>query len=163
MARHEADREDLMQEATVLVRRAAWQVSFQAGPVVAGFKRSGAWSVYFGSDPVYQFDADGRLRRAFADGDLWRTQGTTLARLQRERTDDQTELRRHDLTHTELAEFLREARRRLDVLLTELDCGAGLLLRQAPADGDVASELAAALRSVLRGEVTLAPAIPGKK
>src|SRR5438552_2824055 len=153
MARHEADREDLMQETTALVRRAAWQVTFQAGPVVAGFKRSGAWSVYFDAEPVYQFDADGRLRRAFADGDLWRTQGTTLARLQRARTDDQTELRRHDLTEIELAEFLREVRRHLEGLLTELDSGAGRLLRLVPEVGDLTAEFTAALRSVLRGEI----------
>ena len=163
MARHESDREDLMQEATGLIRRAEWCVPFQADVIVAGFKRSGNWSIYFGADPVYQFDADGRLRRAFANGDLWRTQGKTLARLQRERTETESELQRHDLTDFELSEFLRELRERLDALLNSLDCGEAHLLRQVPDEGDVTSELSAALRSVLRQEITLAPAIPGKK
>ena len=163
MARNESDREDLMQEATGLVRRAEWRVSFQAEVIVAGFKRNGSWSIYFGSDPVYQFDADGRLRRAFADGFLWRTQGTTLARLQRERTDFESELQRHDLTELELSEFLRELQQRLHALLNSIDCGEASLLRQAPDDGDVTTELKIALRSVLSQDISLAPAIPGKK
>ena len=85
MARHETDRENLMLEATALIRRAEWSIPSHSDPIVAGFKRSGGWSLYFGSDPVYQFDADGRLRRAFVDGQIWRTQGTTLAGLRRER------------------------------------------------------------------------------
>ncbi len=163
MARHEADREDLLHEAIALVRRAEWKVPFQTDPVVAGFKRSGGWSVYFGSDPVYQFDTQGRLRRAFADGDLWRTQGTTLARLHRERTDRNMELLRHDLLPSELTEFLVTARHRLERFLSALDCGEALLLRQVPDSADLPGETSAALRLVLRGGIVLAPPIPGKK
>ncbi len=163
MARQETDREDLMQEATGLIRRAEWQVPFQADVVVAGFKRNGGCSIYFGADPVYQFDTDGCLRRAFAQGDLWRTQGTTLARLKRERTETESGFQRHDLTNSELIEFLREVRQRLGVLLTSLDCGAARLLRQVPDEADVTAELVSALRLVLSHEIALAPAIPGKK
>ncbi|MCX7419759.1 MAG: hypothetical protein NT013_09515 [Planctomycetia bacterium] len=163
MARHESDREDLMQEATGLIRRVEWQVQFQAEVIVAGFKRTGAWSIYFGADPVYQFDIDGRLRRAFAHGDLWRTQGTTLARLKRERTETESGFQRHDLTNSELIEFLREVRQRLEALLKSLDCGVARLLRQVPDEADVTAELATALRAVLSQEIALAPAILGKK
>ena len=163
MARHQADREDLMQEATALVRRAEWLVPLQADPVVAGFKRSGGWSVYFGSEPVYQFDAQGRLRRAFADGDLWRTQGTTLARLHRERTDHNSGLRRYDLLPSELAEFLEAARHRLESFLAALDCSAARLVRQVPEAADLLEEITAALRSALSGGIVLAPPIPGKR
>jgi hypothetical protein len=152
-----------MQEATGLIRRAEWRVPFQPDVIVAGFKRSGGWSIYFGADPVYQFDADGRLRRAFAHGDLWRTQGATLARLQRERTETTSVFQRHDLTDAELHEFLREVHQRLTALLTSLDCGAAQFLRQVPDEADVTAELTAVLRSVLRNEIALAPAIPGKK
>ncbi len=163
MARNESDREDLMQEATGLVCRAEWRVSFQADVIVAGFKRNGSWSIYLGTDPVYQFDADGRLRRAFVGGDLWRTQGATLARLQRERTEFESRFRRHDLTDSELIEFLRELRQQLAVFLTALDCGEAALLRQVPGDADVTTELKTALRSVLSQDISLAPAIPGRK
>ncbi len=163
MARHESDREDLMQEATGLIRRAEWRVPFQADVIVAGFKRSGGWSIYFGADLVYQFDADGRLRRAFAHGDLWRTQGSTLARLQRQRTETESGFQRHDLNDSELIEFLREVHRRLDELLTSLDCDAAQLLRQVPDEAGITAELTAAMRTAISREITLAPAILGKK
>ena len=57
MSRHETDREDLMQEATGLARRVEWQVPFIDEPVVAGFKKNGACSVYFGAEPMLQFAA----------------------------------------------------------------------------------------------------------
>ena len=53
MARQESNREDLMQEATGLFRRVEWTVPFAHDPVVAGFKKNGAFSVYFGAEPVY--------------------------------------------------------------------------------------------------------------
>lgn len=57
-----------MQEVTGLARRVEWQVPFMADPVVAGFKKNGACSIYFGAEPVLQFDPAGRLRRAFFEG-----------------------------------------------------------------------------------------------
>lgn len=163
MARIESDREDLIAEATGLIRRAEWRVPFQSDLVVAGFKRNGGWSIYWGADPVYQFDADGRLRRAFAHGSLWRTQGTTLARLQRERTETESSLIRQDLAEGELTTFLAEVHQHLATLLNSLDCDTAQLLRQVPGDADVTAELKAALRSVINHEIALAPAIPGKK
>jgi len=54
--------------------------------VIARFRADGSPSIYFGSDPVYHFDEAGRLRRAFVEEQLFRTQGDTLARLTRTRT-----------------------------------------------------------------------------
>ena len=73
MAREEADREDLMREATALVQRA----EFSAGgkPVFVGFRTNGAASVFFDSDPVYQFNSNGELRRAFVAGDALQSRG----------------------------------------------------------------------------------------
>src|SRR5262245_19900425 len=106
MSRHEADREDLMAEATALARRVKLSVPGEVERVVAGFRATGRLSIYFGGEPVYHFDAEGRLRRAFVNGLLYRTQGTTLARLRRERSAEVTELRRRDLSPTELRQFL---------------------------------------------------------
>ena len=163
MARHETDRENLMLEATALIRRAEWSIPSHSDPIVAGFKRSGGWSLYFGPDPVYQYDADGRLRRAFVDGQIWRTQGTTLAGLRRERRKTESDLLRHDLSELELSEFLRNACRDLEALHTALVHGTAQLLRQVPESSDVTVELTAALRTALDNGIRLAPAIPGKK
>ncbi len=163
MSRHEADREDLMLEATAFVRRIELAVPQQSEPIVIGFKRHGAWSIYFGAEPVYQFDASHRLRRAFADGYLWRTQGPTLARLERERTASQTNLVRHDLTPIELLDFLASARQRLSKLVANWETGQVLRLRQVPADEKLEPAVLAALRSVLASGIELAPAVKGRR
>lgn len=163
MARHESDREDLMQEATGLARRVEWQVSFITDPVVAGFKTNGACSVYFGAEPVLQFDPSGRLRRAFFDGFLFRTQGSTLARLQRNRTPEATQLVRHDLDDSELAAFRVQACSWLRLLLQAIDLGEAVRLRQVPEEDEVVLDLCVALRAALGEGLPLAAAIAGKR
>jgi hypothetical protein len=163
MARHESAREDLMQEATGLARRAEWQVPFFSEPVVAGFKKNGACSVYFGAEPVLQFDASGGLRRAFLEGFLFRTQGTTLARLRRNRTDTASELLRHDLDEGELATFRVQVCSWLHQLLQSIVQGEAVRLRQVPEQGDVVLDVCVLLRRVLSNGLPLAAAIPGKR
>jgi hypothetical protein len=163
MAHQETDREDLMQEATGLFRRVEWQVRFIADPVVAGFKKSGACSVYFGAEPVLQFDPSGCLRRAFFEGFLFRTQGTTLARLQRNRTSEETQLVRHDLDDSELATFRVQACSWLRMLLQAIDLGEAVRLRQIPEEDEVILDLCVALRAALADGLPLAAAIVGKR
>ena len=64
MARNEEDREDLMAEATALAERVELTVPQESDFVTAGFRRTGHLSLYFGQDPAYHFDEEGRLRRA---------------------------------------------------------------------------------------------------
>ena len=116
MAQNESDREDLMAEATALRRRVELQVPSETEHTIAGFRDDGRFSLYFGPDPVYHFDGEGGLRRAYLDGKLYRTQGTTLARLTRNRTEQATLLRRNDLSELELQEFLHAMRCRLQNL-----------------------------------------------
>jgi hypothetical protein len=163
MARREADREDLMREAAALVRRVEWEVPAEPAPVVAGLRRDGSLSVYFGADPVFHFDANAGLRRAFVAGSLWRTQGDTLARLTRVRTSDRTELARHDLTGDELAAFRAEMLGRLEHLSQCLERRQSQVVRQIPSDAEVTTDIAAALRRALTSEVWLAPRIAGKR
>ena len=163
MAQHESDREDLMQEATGLARRVEWQVPFMVDPVVAGFKKNGACSVYFGAEPVLQFDPAGCLRRAFFEGFLFRTQGTTLARLQRNRTSEETQLVRHDLDDSELAAFRVQACSWLRLLLQAIDLGEAVRLRQVPDGDEVILDLCVALRAALSDGLPLAAAIAGKR
>jgi len=163
MARHETDREDLMQEATGLARRVEWQVPFMADPVVAGFKKNGACSVYFGAEPVLQFDSSGCLRRAFFEGFLFRTQGTTLARLQRNRTTSESQLVRHDLTDRELATFRVQACLWLRKLLQAIDHGQAVRLRQVPDTDEFILDLCDTLRTALAEGLPLAAALPGKR
>lgn len=123
MAREESDREDLMREAVALNRRMEIGVVGSVEPIVLGFRDSTGWfSIYFGQDPVYTWDAAGQLRRAYEGGCLFRTQGATLARLERMRSENAVELVRHDLDAAECERFLQRMQARLaelsDVLTT---------------------------------------------
>jgi hypothetical protein len=165
MAQKESDREDLMREAVALVRRA--ELSYPARPsdepVSAGFRRDRSLAIYFGADPVFQFDAQHRLRRAYASGHLYRTQGQTLARLMRDRSPEETVLQRHDLDADELEAFLNIARNQLMELHQAIQSNAARVLAQVPTDGDCLPEIAVFLAEVLRQEIRLAPAVAGKR
>ena len=109
MARTESDKEDLITDATALVHRCeylptagvlkTWSV------VTIGFRRDGSLSVYFSQDPYFQFDTDGGLRRAYAGGFLYRSHGTALAEISRQRSETATTLQRTDLTGPALETF----------------------------------------------------------
>jgi hypothetical protein len=163
MSRDESDREDLMREATALVYRAEIRVPSEADPVVAGFRRDGSLAVYFGSDPVYQFDDTGRLRRGFVDGVLYRTQGGTLARMTRHRTPEATELHRHDLTGEELQTFLKRMLGRISVFRGWLAADEYEVVEAVPAPCDVLPRLTAFLTDVLVQTEPLAPPVPGRR
>lgn len=164
MALHESDRDDLIREATALVRRVEMKIEAEPEPVTAGFHRTGRLSVYFGGDPVVHFDESGRLRRAFCYGALYRTAGGTLARLVRHRTPTETELLRHDLTADELADFTTEIERRVGRLHAALVGGNVELLRQVPTDDErLTADLIEFLGGILAAPLQLAPPIPGRK
>ena len=142
-----------MAEAKALRERVEYSVDDQSETVVAGFRPNGQWSLYFGSDPVYHFTADGALRRAFCGDDLYRTQGTTLARLRRVRTGDEVQLVRHDLTPDELANFCARMNELLANLKRAIDSGSAQIVRQFPDDKDVEARLLAALPGAMKSHL----------
>jgi hypothetical protein len=119
--------------------------------------------LYFGRDRYYQFDAEGRLRRALVGDRLYRSQGTYLAELERVRTVDETELRRRDLTRTEMEAFLCEMREHLTRLRAAIEDSRVAVLRQVPADDpivpDILERLIAILENAAPGGASLAPPI----
>jgi hypothetical protein len=164
MARIEADREDIWGEARALSPRIELQIPCLEGPVVAGFREvQQGWSFYFGQDPVYHFDEAGRLRRAYRSGELFRTQGATLARLVRVRTEAESTLSRHDLTAEELAEFLEEMRAALQQVSRALADGTAVVIREEPFGAGAAIECQAALRRIEAVTPPLAPAFPTRR
>ena len=136
MARNEVDREDLIAEATALSQRVEMQVPGEPELVVAGWRDDGRLSIYFGPDSVYHFDADGGLRRAYAAGELFRSQGSTLARLIRRRGETLVELERYDLTADELQTFMAAMCRRIAALIETLESQTMTIVRQIPNDID---------------------------
>jgi hypothetical protein len=162
MARFESDREDLMAEATALTQRAEFDVPGQPASVIAGYRRDGALSIYFGADPCCHFDSELQLRRAFVDGALYRTQGHTLARLQRSRSGQAVELVRRDLTELERSAFCANVADRLRELHAALQSGA-CCVQEVPPDAGLTERLAQSLEQLLENPIALAPAIRGKR
>jgi len=149
MARHESDREELMAEATALRERIELALPDQGELIVVGFRDDGRWSVYFGSDPVLHFDAAGCVRRAFAEGALYRSQSHTLARLVRTRAAGKTALVRNDLERAQLLELLAQWTRRVEPLSVALHQGTARVVRQIPEDGDLRPRVLEALAAAI--------------
>lgn len=142
----------------------ATNVSAAEVELVAGFRADGALSVYLGPERVYHCDAEGRLRRAFLDGVLYRTQGGTLAALRRDRTTTETTLWRHDLPPHDLETFHRQMRLDLQHLHKQLTQTNWHPARLAPADDAVlVRDLSAGIVKCLTAEPWLAPAIPTRR
>jgi hypothetical protein len=142
MARNEFDREDLFREATALVERIEFRQTHSAAePLVVGFRADGALSVYLGSDPVYQFNAAGQLRRAFCDGQLYKAVRGRLASLRRERGENKVQLVRHDLTDAEQEAFLEQMSIRLQSFSQQLSANEWIPAGQVPVNADVAGRV----------------------
>ena len=162
MDRHEADREDLIREAVALKTRVEWYVPGESEPVVTGVRSDLSLSIFFGQDLVYHFNSEGQLRRAYVDGFLFRTQGCTLARLQRKRSGAETILMRNDLTGLELAEFLASMRSRLAALRTAVQNGVATVLRSV-VDESLAVDFLVAIQASESASPPLAPPIAARR
>jgi hypothetical protein len=137
MAASESDREDLLREATALVERAELSVPSYTEPVVAGFRRDGAASFYFGAERVYQFNTTRELRRAYIDGLLYKAERGQLVALTRERSESEVSLVRRELTSDETSAILTSLASHLDRLRDALQAQACTLIGQVPDDRDV--------------------------
>lgn len=164
MARHETDREDLWAEAVAMTSRVELSIEGQLFPLLIGYRDNGWCSIYFGQDEMWQFTTDGELRRAFRHGDLFRSQGTTLARLQRQRSAEETTLLRHDLTPDELARFQRETYDRMRQLQEAISSGRVSIRREVHGGpGTLLENISETLNKILHAGRFLAPAITGKR
>ena len=148
MARQESDREDLLREATALVERAELRLAGQPEPITVGFRRDGSLSVYFGADPVYQFNTANELRRAYASGLLYKAEAGRLVSLRRERSAAETALVRHELTPEETAAFLAQVQQHLRLVFACLTAGDHLLLRHFPSTANLLPRIIDWLRNL---------------
>lgn len=161
--RHESDREDIMREATGMRRRVSLSVQGLPEPIVAGFRSNGFFSIYFDQDPVYQFNDQGQLRRAYRGGFLFRTQGTTLAKLERVRTETQTVLQRTDLNSIEFAKFLAEMKRFLRQLCEAGSANNIVVHEVIPTESELLPKVLTASELALDCSQPLADALPTRR
>lgn len=159
MAQQENDREDLIREAVALSPRAELQVPTLTKLVTAGFRSNGACSLFFGQDPVYQFDPAGGLRRACVDGLLYRSQGSTLAQLTRVRTVENTVLQRVDLEQAELQVFRQRMTTSLQSLAGCLAAETVVVRRCHPENSLILPQLQQTLSLILQTSTWLSPPV----
>jgi hypothetical protein len=150
MARRETDREDLLREATALVERIELRVVGFDEPIVAGFRRDGSASFYFGADPVYQFNAASQLRRAFIGGLPVKAETGRLIALARERLANEVALVRTELAGDQAAAMLTAADGRLQNLHNTLASGEYTVVGQVPDEIDLAGRVSAWLAALPR-------------
>lgn len=138
MAREIHEREDLLRDATALSPRIQLRLQRDGVPieVFAGFRKEGAVSIYFGDDPVYHFNAQRELRRAFVDDRLFKAEKGRLVAWTPDRNAERTEMHRHDLTAEEEQQFLRAMQSSLIWLRKELASQSADIVGQVPEDGD---------------------------
>jgi hypothetical protein len=148
MARQESDREDLLREAATLVQRAEFQINGYDQPIVIGFRRDGAGSIFLGAAPVYQFNAAGQLRRAYWREMLVKAEAGSLISLERHRTAERVELVRHTLSAEETQAFLAEFESHQRTLGEAFACGRFSLVGQVPAAIDIVSRIQAWLQAL---------------
>lgn len=137
MARQETDREDLLREATALVQRAEFQLQNEPEPVVAGFRRDGSFSLFFGSEQVVQFNSASKLRRGYFDGKLLKADKGRLVWMTRERTAEAVVLHSQELTSLETENTLQRAMALIERLSSALQQGTFTLVGQVPAYEDI--------------------------
>jgi hypothetical protein len=148
-----------MQEAVALVERVEVRLPQSTDTVVAGFRRDDRLSLYIGDDLYYQFDPQGRLRRALVGNRMFRTQGSGLAALTRERKSETAELVRRDLDPGEFAQFLRVMLDQIGGLRQALASGNLETVRQVPPDTPILDRLVETLDAILNAAGELAPSI----
>lgn len=153
MARNEADKEDLIADATALIERAEYCHAHTHSTdkiVTVGFRRDDSLSLYFDQDPFYQFTSDGLLRRAYENGFLYRSQQDTLSKLNRIRNAQQTTLNKTDLNSTELDDFQQRMLQRLNSLLDLLQSGDYNRPRCVSERGDLDQRTIIKLRNIVQ-------------
>lgn len=150
-----------MREAVAFDQRIEFSLVDEPEAVTVGLRDNGLISIYFGSDPVFHFDDNDRLRRAFLGGDLYRTQGKTLARLTRRRSAAATELLRYDLTGDELLEFLGAMNARLKRFRDAVAQRKATVVRRI-CDDEFVPALLTRIDDILNLDEQLAPQIAGK-
>ncbi|WP_437185748.1 hypothetical protein SH668x_002864 [Planctomicrobium sp. SH668] len=158
MARNELPREDLFAEISSYQSRWEFQLPMQSRCLVAGIRDDGRIALFLNDDPVFYFNGDNQLLRAFAGGALYRTQGNTLARMIRNRTETVTELLRRDLDAPELNSFMQSVSAEIQSVQDQLNSGASELLRSSLPEQSSSSKLIDRLKRITETPIVLAPA-----
>jgi len=143
LAKQEIDREDILREATALVNRVELEVSGRADGdrIVFGFRECGSLAVYFGADPVYQFNATPALRRAYHHGCLLKAVDCQLVSMRRERQDGKLQLLSTSWDDEKTQEFIGQVSRDMFQLVGAIEAGEARVIGFVAADQQTTAEI----------------------
>jgi len=156
VGKQQSDREDLLREATALVRRTELKIGRWTDPVVVGFRRDGSASFFFGVSPVYQFNSTKQIRRAFVDDRLIKSVRGELMSMRRERHEDRVDLISSPFSAEEALAFLQLAWDDLRALQKALTDKQFAVVGQISDGADVVSEVQGWLASALLEPIRVA-------
>lgn len=141
MSRTELDRENLLRDAVALPDRMELEIDGVEVPIFAGFRVSGGFSLYFGTDFVLHFNAANELRRAFIDGVLLKADNRSLIGMQRRRGDRELMLDSRPLSAEQVLDFQEHARAKLELLRVSIRDAKFRILGQVPPHAAVIERL----------------------
>jgi len=143
LAKQEVDREDILREATALVNRVELEVSGRADgeSIVFGFRECGSLTIYFGAEPVYQFNANQALRRAFHQGCLLKAVDCLLVSMRRERQDGKLQLLSTPWDEEKTREFIGQVRRDMFQLVEAIEVGEAQVIGFVVADQQMTAKI----------------------
>lgn len=123
-----------------MVRRGEYVAPQEVEAVTIGYRSSGALSIFFGQDPVYQFNDAGQFRRGYIDGELLKAESGRLVRMRRERDDQKTTLVSTSMSDVDQAEVIVKIEWRLSEFAESIEEGETTCTAIIPEDADVAAE-----------------------
>lgn len=127
-------------ESGAMYRRRVLLRGACSDPVFAGFK-TGAFSLYFGDDPIFHFDREGRWQRAFREGRHYlKGLDTSVQTIDRVREGESLVLKRQKLGRSEVNEFDDRVRTTVVQLTEALDSGRLVPVPPSPPNLPVSPE-----------------------
>ncbi len=151
MAINREIRENLMRDATAYARRLMLQKPQSGEAIFIGVRPQGGWSVYFGEDPVYQFNAQCELRRVHFDDQNYAANDGKLYLLHRARSGGHVEIQRIYSADTE-RHVLADCHIRLTELAELARSGSAETAERFPVDDvDLVKDLCELISSLVLG------------
>jgi hypothetical protein len=160
MAREIHEREDLLRDAVALVPRVLIQVALNGRrcEVFAGF-RGDSLSLYFGGDPVYHFNADGELRRAYLADQLVKAEQGQLVTLNRQRAVKEVLLERQTADPAAAQAIVDQMHCRLAELRSAMAAQQFECVGEAPTKGEALPRLVAWLDDHPEAKIAASPRV----
>ena len=149
MTRLELPREDLLRDAVAFTRRVMLSVKEESynAELFIGFRDNGCVSFYCDQDPVYQFNSNGELRRAFINAQKLESAECKLVALTRQRNGAKLELLREPLSSEGTLSMLQDIETKLDEILNTLQANAYKLVGHVPENENILPDVITWLKS----------------